>query len=326
MMPKEIFLDVTGRCNGRCLICARGASNANIAACNWDISRELWEASKPFVAAADFVDVTGYGEFLLSPIAEEILSFCAENKTPVHMCTNGTLLSGNVQMIKDTIGKFEHIILSIPSHHPELYEIFTGGLAFKKLESGLECISEIAKSVTVSHVIHSQNLSYLPGFIVWYANSIKHENRKLSIRPMIKMRSEHDAIMLDLIPNMADRILDDAAELRLRIGLTAHEIILPHKFRDLNKADRDTVPISTCPHPFRQLFITRHGATKLCCDMPLFEHVNIFDYDNPQMLWSNPAFESLRAELLRGEVPEQCAHCTNMEMTKPDFVSAYCAE
>src|SRR3990167_1292895 len=204
--PRIVYMDVTGRCNGRCIICQRSSEYADIEACNWDIDKKIIDKTMLFVVNAESVDVTGYGEFLLSPHKENILGKCRESLTKVSMTTNGTFLSQNKNLIENTIGKFGRLVISIQSHKKELYEKLAPGLSYEAMIDGIKHASDLCEShVIVSHTIHEMNIEYLPEFIEWFLEQDGLEI--LEVQHIIMQRPAHKELSLTNHRKLSDKYI-----------------------------------------------------------------------------------------------------------------------
>lgn len=299
--PKILYLDVTGRCNGRCIMCARGAESADLELCNWDISDDLLAAAEPFIDNAEIIDVTGYGEFLLSPNAERILRRIADSNATCYMTTNGTLLDRNADLVNSTIGKFGRIIVSIQSHHEERYEELHKGLDYHAMTRGLDFAKAMTDNLVISHTIHTLNIHYLCGFIMWCK---ERELPTVWVQHIIAQRPAHKELSLANYWQDCNRTLDDAYRVARN---TPVNVTLPLPYAN------GEYPISPkymgyCESPEEQLFIENTGTIKLCCHMPSLP-IKLLECETPDAAWLHEKCESIREALQQRNMPPECAGC-----------------
>lgn len=300
--PIVAVLEVTARCNARCLICERSSPKAELASYNTDIPDAVLEKALPFIENAEFCDVTGYGEFLLSPQAEKIMRICAAANTGMMMTTNGTLLSRYIELIESTIGKFNQIILSIQSHIPELYTELSGGLKIADLEAGIEVAKTHCEKLIFSHVIHKKNIDHLRDFVLWC-----HEKgaKNLMFRDMLRLRPSHDEVSMLDEPEKHDRIILECKQLAWDLGMWLEEWPVAH----LEFNNTPPVPKWECAFPYRQLHFNGDGTNQVCCQMTAIKGTNVLDKTEAWGIWNSPEIQQIRVDLKNHKVPAACRMC-----------------
>lgn len=290
--PKVIFIQASGPCNSNCTFCSRGNDYEMF---NLEThKRRFDEKLSPIIFKAEQLILTGSGEFLLFPNAEEILDYF-DNKFPrveKVFSTNGSPL--NPQICKKiAYSKSRYTIhISLHASNSRLHKALTRTDNFYKIISQLEYLLNLRKTtgnpkLHLIFVATTLNIEDLPNFIkfashlgvdkvICYYNYIYIPTQKY-LSCFFKQ---------DLTNNM----LREAEELARQLKI---EVSLPPKF-GLNEYCKTKI----CTEPWNQIMINTQGHILPCdasddCSESL-EHKDFIE------VWNGTYYQNLRKSLLEG--------------------------
>lgn len=118
--PIKIYLEMTQRCNLKCIMCDQAIYSAE----QKDFSADLFEKIKPLLHKASEVDFYLVGE---STLSENLIRFLEDTKSysfVPKIFTNGTILNEKILNAFDERGMFVNI--SIEAATPKIYESIRG--------------------------------------------------------------------------------------------------------------------------------------------------------------------------------------------------------
>lgn len=117
-LPLEIGIEVTNRCNLKCLMCAREEMTRPIGDMSFDLLKKILDEVKSY---AELVYLHGDGEpFLYSQLFESI-RYAKNNKLNVGMSTNAVFLNrDNAKLLIDS--KIDYLIIALDGFTKETYE------------------------------------------------------------------------------------------------------------------------------------------------------------------------------------------------------------
>lgn len=116
--PVEIGIEMTNRCNLKCIMCAREQMTRPIGDMDMDIYKKIIVETKDF---AEMIYLHGDGEPLLHKNIIEAVSFAKSFNLKVGLSSNATLLSEKIA--RDLINsKLDYLILAVDGATKETYE------------------------------------------------------------------------------------------------------------------------------------------------------------------------------------------------------------
>lgn len=148
----SVTLEVAFRCNVRCVFCSRWSDPT-------DLSLEAIRAVAEDMASlrAGYVSLTGGDPFVRRDIREIIDAF-AERSVPVHINTNGVVLTKFSEFLVSRAEAVRSITVSIDSPHPEVHDEIRGvDGTFRRALEGMESIRH-AIPVSLACTLNQKNL------------------------------------------------------------------------------------------------------------------------------------------------------------------------
>lgn len=166
-MPLMAQLELTSKCNLRCLHCYRldhHFSNNN--------SKELYDEAIMFLAdkmvEADLFDVvlTGGEPLLKKNLVMRLIKYFKDNNMHVSLNTN-FLLSDQSILEELTAYKLDGLLISCSSGNPTIYKQMTGGGDYFRFESNLKAVVNKGMHFSVNMVVNKLNLRSIKDTACW---------------------------------------------------------------------------------------------------------------------------------------------------------------
>lgn len=171
--PLQATLNVTGRCNSRCVYCSYGSLSAqNRTDLSYD---QLCEKIKELAAFGVRSLCLSGGEPLLRPDLDQIIRTAVDLGMVVTITTNGILLDLATAKRLHTAG-LSTLVLSFDSLEDRLYQKVRGvpvnraKQAFQMLQSyrcGNECIPRVVVNIVLTRLIVDHVLEYIKTLCQW---------------------------------------------------------------------------------------------------------------------------------------------------------------
>jgi MoaA/NifB/PqqE/SkfB family radical SAM enzyme len=335
--PPLLQLEITSRCNLRCLKCGHGNDPPGTARIRpRDLAPSVIEALADVYRSAIRVHTFGFGEMFLYPRLRELIETLKRFECAVDGITNGVLI-GSREIDWLVASGLDELTFSIDGFEEETMRRLRG-VSVEGLWRTLELLDRKKKElssplprVIVNFVAERSNLHELPALIrrvselgavfvgvntlhhqKWIEGTTEpyrryyHEN-SLSHVP----RPELEALLLEA------RQLGEARSVGVGIFINFDEIYPPagHQGEDAPP----TVPASApdqeprlepfyCTYPWISLYLRADAGTNVCCTMAdTFPAIRTMEELNE--VWNGPPLRALRAAIAAGEVHPSCAVC-----------------
>jgi len=133
--PRILKLEVTSRCNARCVFCGHGPGGEDM---TWELYTSVIDA---FPEALE-VQPQWYGEPLLWPHLADGIRYAKERGHEVSFATNASLLSGSLAL-DIAAAEPNEIRYSVDSHIPEVFEAIRPPLSFETVKRNIEAFQRI---------------------------------------------------------------------------------------------------------------------------------------------------------------------------------------
>lgn len=132
--PQEISLEITNRCNLKCIMCPHSDLKRPIGDMEFPLFKKI---IKEAAGTLELIYLHLAGEPLLHPRLFDMIDICKREKIPVGISTNATLLDERCSrdLIKSGL---DYIILSFDGFTPETYENIRRGASFHKTMKNIE--------------------------------------------------------------------------------------------------------------------------------------------------------------------------------------------
>lgn len=297
--PKRIILELTNKCNLRCIMCAQN----HIAFDKTTLTLSMIEKIDPFLATAEEVTLFGYGEPLLNPEFPAILAHLKRYPNlKTYLLTNGVLLPKFVDLLMDH--PLTYLSMSIDSATPETYRRIRRGGELSHILTALTRINEIKRQRGMTDpylrfifVMMRDNIKELPMLVAlakqYGVSEIKAEYLVAHSREMIEQSLFFHRDLLSII--------DEAADAARTTGV---KLSLPPAIGKDDSGDRTH---RECTTPFDTLFLSSNGDIRACMiSNELFG--NIMN-ESAAAIWEGDRMNAYRARMNSADPPKDCLTC-----------------
>lgn len=319
LLPDELYIEVTNRCNSRCQTCVR----------TFEMLEPLRDLSLPeFRWLVDQVSslhravLHGIGEPLLNRDLPAMIAHLKGRPEPplVLFNSNAMLLTPAWQDMLLDVG-LDELRISTDAVHPELYTYIRGVDGFGRMVDNVAAFAERIRQAgqgprlsfwfTAMH----ENLAELPDLVRLsarlgvrevYVQRLVYYGQGLAVGEQSLFRAMHAA---------EERLLAEAEALAQDLGITFRASGATTPRQSLLSPDGDRRPWSQCRRSSSLIYITANGNVLPCCFSPF----TVGDYSGLVLgnafettlleIWNGAAYEKFRADLRTDNPPESCDRC-----------------
>ncbi|HOE26264.1 MAG TPA: radical SAM protein [bacterium] len=322
-LPRILSIEVTSRCNLRCVMCPKTAGFVNTAP-DRVISPEVVERLEPILGAVDGADLSGlWGEaFLFPDLYLDILARLKRRYIGVHTVSNGTLITDAVAERLVAL-KLDRLEISIDAARPETYRrVRRGGELAQVLEGVRAVVRHRERSgrrlpaLKLLFLGMTDTIAEFPEFV--------RLARSLGVGTVVlQAMGEYEAVKGKSVAAGAHRALGrrmlEAARLEARRLGVAIELFPPDQFSaeapagaSAGEAERRLV--RECVFPWDRAVIATTGEVFPCCSCLVpFGDLTRQPFEE---IWRGDAYRALRRALLEGDLPAMCRSCTGQAWTR----------
>jgi radical SAM protein with 4Fe4S-binding SPASM domain len=303
VFPISINIELSGKCNYKCVFCIRNTQEFQDADCSQHMSKDTYALIMESLLSSGSLRMlyfNGTGESLYNPDFTEII-----RSVPLLKVTDQSLISTNGSMLNEENARaivesgLDYIRISINSMIQEMHE---------KITQSKININEIYNNVLVLKNIRDKTHNKKPQIIIKMFDTFSEENDLF----MRKYSSLADTIFLEKLDNWNG--IDDF------VGNM-------YKFRtqDIQKkakmdfAEREIGKKKICPRPFYKCLIRNNGDVSICENDPISNVIMGNIHANTlKEIWDGSIYEKLRLDFLDGHQKKYlpCKNCrSNMLVT-----------
>jgi SynChlorMet cassette radical SAM/SPASM protein ScmE len=156
--PRSMFIEVTSKCNLRCLYCSHFSSPGETV----DLPKEEWlqffEELKE-CAVMDLI-LTGGEPFLRKDI-REIIDGIVRNRMRFSVLSNGTLITDDLASYLASTGRCSYVQVSVDGSNASVHDVCRGKDSFRKAVEGIAHLVDHKVPATVRVTIHKGNVHEL---------------------------------------------------------------------------------------------------------------------------------------------------------------------
>lgn len=281
--PQYVVIEPTTKCNLSCIWCARPYRNYPMRDMSVSDFREIIQQ----IGHVREIVPVGFGEPLLHPQIDTIISLASKHADFTRFNSNGMLLDQKMTRRLDSSGLTE-LALSIDSPAPEIFNRIRKGADLDKIKKNARYFTDHS---TIPLRIHAV-LSALTLDSSLKLPMMAHElgAKRLTFNILHPTPDKH------LMPN--PRKLLHTCEKLHRLCL---EFGLKTDIREILKKQ----PTNLCKAPLLSTFIDSEGYMTPCCNYPQFRLGNVFDKGFWEC-WNAKETRRFRKRVLRGDFPEWC--------------------
>lgn len=293
--PKAFFLQAAGPCNSYCTFCSRGADYEF-----FDLGRHrdrFENKINNFLLRAEQIILTGSGEYLLLPNAEEILDYFDEDfpQAEKMFSTNGSALAPKIcEKILGSKSRYT-IHVSLHSSTSSLHKALTRMDNFHKIIGQVAHLLKLRGDTgnpTVHFVFVATilNIEDLPNFVRLAANM--GVDKVICYYNYIYVPVQK-YLSCFFKQELTNKMLDEAERMASNLNI---KIDLPPRF-GLKEYPRPGI----CREPWSQVMLNAHGHV-IPCDASEDTNENL-DGRGFLEVWNSPYYRNLRKGLIEGNTP-----------------------
>lgn len=322
-LPHILTIEVTSRCNLRCIMCPKTAGFVNTPP-DRVISPAVIERIEPVLGALDGADVSGlWGEaFLFPELYLDILRRLKRRHIGVHTVSNGTLITDRLAAELVALG-LDRLEISVDAARSETYRRVRRGGELARVIEGVRAVARRKEqsgsrlpAMKLLFLGMTDTIRELPEFVRLAAS--------LGVPTVVlQAMGEYDAVKGKSVaagrPRGARAHLEAAREEGRRLGV-AVELFPPDQFSETPPpppvaAEPSRGAVKDCFFPWDRAVIATTGEVFPCCSSPA--PLGSLMEQSFEEIWHGEAYRRLRAALLRGELPPMCRACTGQAWTFP---------
>jgi MoaA/NifB/PqqE/SkfB family radical SAM enzyme len=316
-LPHDLVLETTTRCNLRCLHCARSWERVRAQ----DMSRLVFRRVGPPLGGAGRVSLYGHGESLLHPRFLSMLRTVRNRGAPVHVVTNGTLISSD--LAERLVGaRLDNLVFSVDFAHPRPFAALRRGATLKHVLRGVARIAAAkrrlgspAPLLALQMVGMRSNVAELP-HLVSLGAAVGCDKVK-----MVALAEYGDMIGESLARNPEEAqpvreslVLAEQLGIELEVCPSYLELLAPPAAGVPGDAESPATPAQPfvletrmCGDPWCFTYVTSRGEVIPCCGSSRV----MGDLTRQDFLsvWRGAPYREFRRRVLTGDLPEECRNC-----------------
>ncbi len=320
-LPKNLYLEVTNRCNLKCRTCIlyRGS---------WEPARDL--TFEELVQITDQlpeleqIALHGIGEPLLNQELAAMIRHLKARDVYVLFNSNGILIDEKRQYELITTG-LDELRISLDAASPQGYSVMRNSDKFDQIVSNLHSFVEYSRQLDVSHpklslwyVGTRENLAELPAFIRLAADiGIKD----VYLQRLVYFQDDAGYGVAKPEKTLMDsdgktrEYLNQSQDLAKQFGIqfNASGLHTPLESVQLNSANRPSW--KQCSRPNTLMYITANGNVLPCCISPFatsdYSSIilgNVFE-SSLKEIWCGPTYKNFRKTHQTDSPPKCCRGC-----------------
>lgn len=316
--PKSLDLEITNKCNLRCLYCYHFSSAGEVEA---DLPTEEWLRFFEELNRCAVMDVTLCGgEPFLRKDFRQLLEALVANRQRFSILTNGTLITDKMAEYIASTRRCNTVQVSIDGSTPEVHDSCRGEGNFVKAVEGAKRLIDHGVSTTVRVTIHKSNVRdldnvarllleelKLPGFST---NSASHMGLCRKNAEMVQLSTEDRMLAMESLVRLTKKY---PGRISAQAGPQAeadHWSRMDRAFRAGEPAQPSCGFLNSCNGPTRKLSVRADGVIVPCAQIGHIELGRI-NRDSLAEIWQHhPELQRLRA---RHQIPlarfEFCQGC-----------------
>jgi MoaA/NifB/PqqE/SkfB family radical SAM enzyme len=317
-LPREVYFEVTNRCNLLCETCPRTFDELEPPA---DLTLERMVEIADALPWLDRMVLHGVGEPMLNPRLPEMIAYGASRGARVIFNTNGTLLNER-RGDAITAAGLSDLRVSLDAATSETFARIRGADVLPKILRNVAAFTERRSRRGEDHPFVSiwataltENLEELPDLVRLAADIGAGEvNLQRLVFNGVGLASREHAVMRGL-QLREEEILAECREVATARGVA----LTGSGGTDGEGAfgNGELVPGAwkACRRPWKVLYVTAHGTMLPCCMAPFATTdqraivLGNVIRDGVEASWNGPAMQSFRERHQSGDPPVPCEPC-----------------
>lgn len=153
LVPHQIRLELTSKCNAKCLTCHRSKMTRPLGDMSWELLMKCLEDVKDFPQVLSEVVLSNYGETFMYPQWYQAMELTVKilPHTPIVLPTNGTFLTEETVNKLCLIPTLKLVNVSVNAFLPETYRKFHSidPKAIEVIKSGITRVRQLRPDITI---------------------------------------------------------------------------------------------------------------------------------------------------------------------------------
>jgi radical SAM protein with 4Fe4S-binding SPASM domain len=318
-LPKELYVEVTNRCNSLCETCIRTFMTREPLR---DLTLDEFRALVDQVPALERAVLHGVGEPLLNHDLVDMVAHlkCRDNPPRVLFNSNAILLTQEIQESLITVGLDEYRI-STDAAHRDLYARIRGVDGFDRMAENVEEFAQRIQQIghgprlslwftalyeNVGDLPDVVRLAHRMGVREVYVQRLVYYGEGLALQQQSLFRSMRAA---------EESLLNEAEALAEALGVSFRASGATSPRKSLLSSDGDHRPWSRCRRPSSLMYISANGNVLPCCFSPYttrdYQGLILGNaFQQPLVdIWHGAAYERFRSALESDSPWESCDRC-----------------
>ncbi len=307
--PSYIEIEVTTRCNLKCIICERTYWDEP----NRDMSFEEFKSIVDQFPKLRWMGLTGIGESFINKDFMKMLRYVKSRNVFVELYD--TFYFIDEKTAKDLIDMgVDKIFISLDAATKETYETIRIGSNFERVINNVKNLHRIKREtgtvfpeVAYHYIVNKYNLREIPQYI----DLVHSITQGSAIIQFTRLLHEYKEVK-DLFVEIPDDVIKSAEKKAKDLGIhLVWNLDVPQNKPPINECIEWTMPF---------IFVTGHVIP--CCSGNEAGHRdfqkdtalgNVFE-QNFKEIWNGKNYKNLRKMLLNGKTPLQCKNCCIYEV------------
>jgi len=324
ILPRNVFIEVTNRCNLRCETCPRTYATTELPK---DLSLEEFVAIAEQFPEMERAVLHGIGEPLLNAQLAEMIRYLKGRGVTVLFNSNGTLLDPPHQEALALSGLDEYR-LSLDAAHPELYAKIRGRPYFDRVITHLtqfvKTISDLGTHtprLSIWCMAMKENIEDLPALVTLAADMGVHEVYLQRLTYMVSkderygLGQQEQALFGNLQARESD-VIEQCEVLSREAGISFQASGATDPGHSLRGAESTAAqPWSACLRPWTTAYITANGNALPCCISPFstarYDELILGNvWQKPfKDIWNDVSYRRWREAVLGPKPHQACTGC-----------------
>jgi MoaA/NifB/PqqE/SkfB family radical SAM enzyme len=316
-LPREVYFEVTNRCNLLCETCPR-THNELEAPADLGYARMVEIADE--LPVIDRALLHGVGEPLLNPELPEMIAYFAGRGAHVVFNTNGILLDDRRGDAVTRAGLAE-VRVSLDAATPQTFKVVRGADVLPKILRNVEAFTtrraargETRPLVSIWATTLQENLDELPDLVRLAADvGVRRVHLQRLVFNGIGLAVEEQSVFRDL-SDRQEQILASCRRVASEVGVDLSGSGGTDGDGAFGAGATDDLAWQGCRRPWKVLYVTAQGTVMPCCiapfattDIPAISLGNVAD--GVAKVWNGPTMRSFRTRHQSPSPPVPCGPC-----------------
>lgn len=321
-LPLNIHFEINDQCNLSCFMCPRNCEMIPKDT-GWFDPAIIEQISGSF-RYAHYIGLAGNGEPFLHPQLYDILKIIRRYGSVPSIVTNGTLLTE--EWIRRLIGLGPSILtISFDGGTKDTFEAIRTGARFDRIIDSLRLLSRLKQEnktpfpvLNFLVCIMKENRDELLCIMDWARELGAPKVSFQSIFPFTERAKQSMISDLGEIEKIIAPVIEYGRKNKIEVAFSPLSFGIYKRFQHKNKALPPGSPLF-CENIWQTLHVGVNGDVRFCCFW-LGDPIGNLKDRSIRELWNHAEFQKLRAQVFRGEIPENCLNCHILELHNPELI------